>query len=218
MKSNIEYITISKSGYLYTTLIACVIFVDLVSSISTSKILHITDTIQFPLSVIIVVMMYPILDIIAELFGRGAYVFAVVARLLAGMIFIFLCLIIIAMPHPADWTHQADYEYILGFIPWVIIVDMTLSLLTSYINYKILYILRVFFNKRFFIIRSYLSSVCAVFIKAVTVITLIYMYRYGFWNALRYSINTALYELFFLAIISIIIPYIIFYIRKKYKI
>tara|TARA_B110000259_G_C13878367_1_gene347800 strand:- start:387 stop:740 length:354 start_codon:yes stop_codon:yes gene_type:complete len=113
MQYNQKYYNIEKSGYLFAGLIGFIIFVDILSSVSTSKIIHLTDTIQFPMSVPIVVMIYPVLDIIAELFGKKAYVFAVFSRIFVSILFVIMCFIQYNLRKRYQICHTYIYSLLL---------------------------------------------------------------------------------------------------------
>ena len=186
----------------------------MISGVAVSKIIFVNDYIQFPASVVIGTMMYPILDIIAEIFGKKPYVIAITMRCVCDLIFVVLSIFIIYLPHPLGWTHQKDYEYILGIISIAAIVGIFTMILANTINYVILISLKKIMKSKFFILRSFLSSSVAIFVNAILLITIIYYGRVGLTKSLLYAINTASYELIFLTLFCTITPVFIFIIKK----
>ena len=155
MKKHNPYIQISHNGIIFGILLSVFIALDMISGVASSKIVFVNYYIQFPASVIIATMMYPILDIIAELFGKLPYVVAIIMRCVCDFLFVTLSLIIIELPYPLDWFHQSDYEYILGFIPIVAIVGIIIMIISNTVNYLILIYLKNKMKNKFFIFRSF---------------------------------------------------------------
>ncbi|WP_150467993.1 VUT family protein [Francisella sp. SYW-9] len=186
-----HYLYLTNNGAIFGILLAVFIALDMISGVASSKIVFINNYIQFPASVMIATLMYPILDIIAELFGRKPYVITISMRCFCDLLFVILALFIIQLPYPKDWSHQADFRYILGFIPIVAIMGIFIMIVANIINYIVLITLKNLLKSKFFVFRSFVSSSIAILVNSVLLVTLIYLNRFGLLKAFKYALNKA---------------------------
>jgi len=96
----------------------------LLSNVLAVKIFSITEWIMLPGAVVLVVVTYPLIDVITEVYGKEASKRTVRAGFITQILAVFFIYIVIALPPAPAFTEQIAFETILGGSVRVIIASL----------------------------------------------------------------------------------------------
>jgi uncharacterized integral membrane protein (TIGR00697 family) len=106
-------------------------------------------------------------DVIAEGYGYDISKQVIWTALICQFLFAIICLTLISLPSPSNFTHQSAYDHIFGNLPRVVISSFIAIVAGSFINAYLVSKWKVMLNGRLFWLRSLTAS---IFGEAVFVI------------------------------------------------
>lgn len=105
-------------------------------------------------SVFIFPLLFNISDVVAELYGRKLAENLTWFTLICEGLFVLTTNIVIKMPHPITWHHQADYNYIVGSYPRILVADVVAITTSFYVNVRLISQWKALWQGKFFFLRS----------------------------------------------------------------
>lgn len=147
-----------KKSPLFTVISTLFVAVLIISNLASTKVVSVWGmvfdggTILFPLS-------YIFGDILTEVYGYAR------ARLIIWLGFLSLVLMSLTflaiqyLPAASDWTNQAAYESILGFVPRLVIASMTAYWLGEFVNSYILSKMKILTQGKYLWMRTIGSTI-----------------------------------------------------------
>ncbi|MDZ7639917.1 MAG: queuosine precursor transporter [Bryobacterales bacterium] len=113
-------------------------------------------------------------DIFTEVYGYAASRRAIWIGFFASLLLAVVSTLIVAMPSAPSWTGQAAYEYVLGFLPRIVIASLIAYLAGEFANAIILSRMKVMTNGRHLWMRTIGSTVVGQAVDTMLVIAIVF--------------------------------------------
>jgi uncharacterized integral membrane protein (TIGR00697 family) len=162
---------------------------------------------------IIIPFRYLLTDLIAEVYGLSVAKKMIWMLVVCGIIFSTVCVLIIKLPSPAYWSHQEDYDFVLGNTLRIALSATVGVILGSMLNVFLLSKWKVLFEGRWFLLRSFLSSLCGELTQYVAVLTMMYWGMLGIDKIIELIIIDYLFQVAFLLFLSPVSHVSLFFIK-----
>lgn len=101
---------------------------------------------------------YVLCDVVTEIYGYHIARKLVWLSLIAEVIFAIMITIIIQLPSPENWPHQASFDYVLGSSLRFVSAGVIGVISSSFINIYIISKFKIILRGRFFTLRSIFAS------------------------------------------------------------
>lgn len=157
---------------------------------------------------------YFILDIIAEIYGYYQAKRLLWIMLIFDLFFAILVASIIKLPSPAYWTHDAQYHFVLGNMPHILLAALISIVAGSFINIYLISRWKLLWQGKHFLARSLSSSIIGELLQYFLSLFMIYFSHIAFHNIFSMFVNDYLYQVAFLIIFSPVINFITQAIKK----
>ncbi|NNM59870.1 MAG: queuosine precursor transporter [Legionellales bacterium] len=146
------------AGYTFITPIG-MLFVSclIVANITAQKPIHIFFF-NLPGGALIFPFLYIIANIVTEVYGYKWTRFLIWISLLCNILVLLYTLLTVSLPGASFWSHQADYQTTLGFVPLIIVASGISYLSGEYVNSYALSKLKILMKGRHLWSRVILST------------------------------------------------------------
>ena len=117
---------------------------------------------------------YLIGDIITEIYGYEVTKKLIIGSIIACIFFSIFLEFLIVLPSPATWTHQKDFDYVVGSIARVALANAMGSLIGGVVNSFALAKWKLLLKGKYFAIRSLGSSIIGQIIFIVLALPIVF--------------------------------------------
>jgi len=198
----IEHNTKSKQTYKLLLGLCCLLLtISLTSFVLGYKVIEIHGHI-LSAAAIIIPFRYLISDLIAEVYGLSVAKKMIWMLIFCGILFSLVCVFTVKLPSPSYWSHQKDYDFVLGNTLRIALSATIGVLLGSMLNVFLLSKWKVLFEGRWFLVRSLLSSVCGELTQYIIVLTMMYWGLLGADKIIELIIIDYAFQVIFLLALS----------------
>lgn len=111
-------------------------------------------------------------DIFTEVYGYAASRRAIWIGFFASVLLAVVATVIVLMPAAPSWTGQAAYEYVLGFLPRIVVASLIAYLAGEFANAIVLSRMKVMTNGKHLWMRTIGSTVVGQAVDSVLVIAI----------------------------------------------
>lgn len=125
---------------------------------------------------------YAISDIIAEVYGLGIAKKVIWLTLLCQFFFAFAIYLLIHLPSPGFWHHQAEYNYVFGHIIQFVFSGFVAVVSSSFVNVYIISKWKVLMHGKHLWFRCLASSLIGGFVLISVIVVFAYANHLGEWQ------------------------------------
>lgn len=109
-------------------------------------------------------------DVVTEVYGFKTYMMLFFSTEICKFIFSIICYSLINLHSPYSWQGQSSYNLFFGHLTEIAITILIASMISSYINNRLLFKWKILLKGKYFWIRSVSSSIIGVTIYVFLVI------------------------------------------------
>lgn len=157
----LESVICNQKCFLF--LILLYLTIKLITILTIYKIIEI-GSLTFSVSAIILPLWFFLGDVITEVYGYKIMRYLIWVVLVCQFVFALICWASVQLPSPDNFIYQDTYQHILGSLPRVVVASFVAIFLGVNINSYLLSKWKVMTNGRFFIARSFISTMIGEFI------------------------------------------------------
>lgn len=128
---------------------------------------------------LIIPFRYLIGDIIAEIYGLSEAKKIIWLMILCSIIYSTVCVLTIKLPSPPYWSHQSDYDFVLGNTLKIAAYAAFGVTLGSMLNVFLLSKWKVLLKGKWFLFRSLGASITGELTQYIVVLTMMYWTVFG---------------------------------------
>lgn len=144
---------------------------------------------------------YLIGDLITELFGYKITRNLIFITNFVFILFSLLFSLIIKLPSPEYWSHQSDYNYVIGNLPKIAVLGVLGIILGGLFNSFLLSKLRVLVKGKFFALRSFFSGILGHCIFIIIVAPILFWGTMPFNKIVQFMLESLLTKTIMLMIL-----------------
>lgn len=167
-------------------------------------------------SVLIFPLLFPFSDALAEIYGPGIAKNMIWYTAICELVFVSLTNMAIHLPSPANWHHQAEYDFLVGGYFHILIANVTAMIVSFYINVNLVSRWKILTRGKYY----YLRSVGATAIGEITYTIITNIIAYTNTLPVTDIINIIVSDYFFKLLYSAIIAYpaalLVTHVKMKY--
>lgn len=166
------------------------------------------STFLFPLT-------YFLADVIAEVYGYKISRQLIWAVFACMFFFDIVPAMLVNLPAPVSWNHQAEYNTVLGNLPRIFMADFIAINLGQFINIYGITKLKVLTKGRFFILRSIFSSIIGETVFTLIVFFVVFSGVNDFSTIIEMMIFSYVFKVFCAIVLSYPASLLCSYLKTK---
>lgn len=167
-------------------------------------------------SILIFPLLFPLSDALAEIYGPGIAKNMIWYTAICELVFVILTNAAIHLPSPANWHHQAEYNFLVGGYFHILIANVTAMILSFYLNVHLLSKWKILTRGKYYYLRS--LGATAIGEVAYTIITnlIAYTNTLPVTDIINIIISDYCFKLIYSAIIAYPAALLVTHIKIKY--
>jgi len=168
-------------------------------------------------SILIFPLLFPFSDALTEIYGTKFAKSMIWYTIICECIFVTLTNSAIRLPSPANWHHQAEYDFIVGGYAHILLANVTAMLVSFYLNVWLLNKWKVLLKGKHYYFRSLGATAIGELIYTIITNAIAYTGVLPAADIINIIFSNYLFKLIYSAILAYPAALFVIYIKSKYK-